>query len=174
MTTQVNGDTGVSQVQPSVVTQADLAAGVAGTGPAFEAYASADQTVTSGVSTKMVLNTKSFDLTNAYNTSTHRFNPQVAGYYQVNVRSRGVASTTLNSSWVEILKNGAVLTRAAEMVGPTTYTFGGSALVYLNGTTDYLEFACVVNGTGTIYQAVTGSSIGAYGPRVSAFLARAV
>lgn len=48
MTTQIDGSTGVSKVQGGVVVQADLAANVAGNGPAFSVSSSVIQAIASG------------------------------------------------------------------------------------------------------------------------------
>lgn len=67
-----------SVLQPAVGT------GVAGTGPAFSAYQSTQQTgISVGVFTKVNLQTEEFDTNSCFDTSTSTFTPNVAGYYQV-------------------------------------------------------------------------------------------
>ena len=71
MVTKVYGTQGVDKVQDNVIATADLqdgaitaakiASGVAGTGPAFSAYSSASQSITSATWTKVVCGTELFD-----------------------------------------------------------------------------------------------------------------
>jgi len=54
----------------AVVTQAMLGTNVAGNGPAFSAYLSADQTITSSTFTKVQLNAELFDTNSNFDTKT--------------------------------------------------------------------------------------------------------
>ena len=113
-----------------------------GQGPAFRATASASQTFTSNTWTKVTLGTEVWDTNNNFNTSTYRFTPTVAGYYQVNggysYNTTAAAGYTLITS---IYKNGSELIRGAEMYSLTaTYNQSVvSGVVYMNGSTDYIE-----------------------------------
>lgn len=128
------------------IVQAELATGVAGTGPAFSAYPSGTQSVTSGVYTKVICNTEEFDTANAFDSTTnYRFQPTVAGYYQVNgcVSPNG---TSTSSCVAAIYKNGA-----AAKYGPYIQTINAnsaaSALIYMNGSTDYIELYAYITAT---------------------------
>jgi hypothetical protein len=113
-------------------------------GPAFSAYQSTSQTGTSGVATKVTLDVEAFDTNN--NFASSRFTPTVAGYYQINGKAR-LNGTGLTDSTVSIFKNGSQL-----ILG--TYTATGlafsvvSTVVYLNGSTDYVEL--YANGTTSV------------------------
>lgn len=124
--------------------------------PAFSAYPSAIQSLSSGVATKLQYNTEEFDTANCYNTSNYRFTPTVAGYYQVNGMV-GVASTS-TPAIVILYKNGSAFKLGTVSLGSaTSYPYSGvSALVYMNGTTDYLELYGLSPG-GT-YNTWSGSS----------------
>jgi hypothetical protein len=139
-------------ITDAAVTQAKLAAGVAGTGPAFRVYLTANQTVTSGVATKVTLNTETFDTASAFDSTTnYRFTPQVAGYYQFNVTLGAAGTGSLTYNWVQIYKNGT--SDSIAIYGPYagTSSYGSlSSLVYLNGTTDYIELYANLAGTGTL------------------------
>ena len=132
---------------------------VIGAGPAFSAYLSANQTVVSGVAERLDLNTKEFDTASCFNNTgstvggipPYAFLPNVAGYYQVNFSAGGTASTSLAYVGVYIYKNGNAVSR--NLTPEYTSTNGdtiGSRLVYMNGTTDYLEFYGQVGGTTTL------------------------
>jgi hypothetical protein len=113
-------------------------AGVPIGGPAFSAYNSSGQSLPSGVATKFQANTKEFDTANAYdNVTNFRFMPQVGGYYQINAGFQIVSTQT--SLTVQLYKNGTsykILQNVPSNAGSATY---GSALVFLNGSTDYVE-----------------------------------
>jgi len=142
------------------ITQSELAVGVAGTGPAFSAYQSSAQTLSANTFTKLQFQTEEFDTANCFdNTTNYRFTPTVAGYYQAGGGFGG--GTSQCTTIVALYKNGSNIKTLANSpsVNPASY---GSALVYLNGTTDYIELYGVlstgqVTGTGisgTYFQAV--------------------
>jgi hypothetical protein len=128
-------------------------------GPAFSAYLSANQTVTSGTTTLLTLNTELFDTASCFNNTgstvggipAYAFLPNVAGYYQVNFAVGATAGTTLTYAGSYIFKNGSGISRnlGAAYSGTNGDTMG-SRLVYMNGTTDYLQFYGQAAGTGTI------------------------
>ena len=118
---------------------------VSGNMPAFSAYNSASQTLSSLTLTKIQFNTEEFDTANCYNnSSTYRFTPNVAGYYQITV-CLGVATTGSSVANTQlscvIYKNGSVAKFGAQTLLNNTYDMIAyvSALIYLNGSTDYVE-----------------------------------
>ena len=147
-----------TQLAAGAVAQVDLATGVAGTGPAFSAYANASQSISSVTYTKITFNAEEFDTASCFDSTTnYRFTPTVSGYYQVNLV---VGSSGNASHWALIYKNGSVFKYGAPNSAAINIGFGASvfALVYMNGTTDYIEgytyiaaAATIVNGTGTTY-----------------------
>lgn len=150
------------------ITQAALASGVAGNGPAFSAYASA-QSLTSGVETKIVLNNEQFDTASAFNSTgstvgtapAYSFNPQVAGYYQITGSIYPTSSTT--QTIAELYKNGTRFKYTSLNAVNASSTV--SAVVYLNGSTDYIEFYGGFVGTtpalqaGSQYTYLTGALV---------------
>lgn len=145
------------------VTQSKLAAGVNGNGPAFSGYRNASQTVTSGVATKVQIDTEEFDTDNAFDNATNfRFTPQVAGYYMVIGRAGGVASTAMTSHSLTIYKNGSAWKTGPGYVAPAGQgsTCGVTGLVYLNGSTDYVELYSTLSGTGSC--SINGGATGTF------------
>ena len=137
------------------VTQAKLAPGTAGNGPAFSAFRNTSaQTVTSGVATKVQLNGEDFDTDSAFDPVTnYRFQPTVAGYYLVTGRMACSASTSGTVAGLLIYKNGSFLLNGQPYIPPSgssSMTATLTGLVYLNGSTDYLELWANITGTGTI------------------------
>jgi hypothetical protein len=144
----------VGGLPDATITQAELATPVAGTGPAFNAYLSANQSVTSGVATKVALNTEEFDTNGNYdNVTNYRFTPTVAGYYQLNLNLLGYSSTSQISqlsTW--LYKNGSVYTYLQVYNSPIIVTSVSlSTIVYANGTTDYFEMYGVMSGSNLFF-----------------------
>ena len=124
--------------------------------PAFSAYRSgSNQSVTAGSWTKVQCQTEEFDTASAYDNATnYRFTPQVAGYYQVNAQLTP-SGTGTNRVLCAIYKNGS-----ANKLG-VDFTVDGrsvaSTLIYMNGTTDYLEmFGFVSASSGAAFASSTG------------------
>ena len=122
---------------------------VSGNMPAFSAYLNAAQNVTTNTWTKVLLDTELFD-TNS-NFASSRFTPTVAGYYQIN--SGILPNTSTSFSYAAIYKNGAQYSVIG--INSTYASVGVSTLVYLNGSTDYIEL--YVYFVGTTPQIATSS-----------------
>lgn len=141
-------------------------------GPAFRARLSSNQTVTNGVDTKVILNSKIFDTANCFDAVTnYRFTPNVAGYYQFNATQGASAGSSLSFNYIQIYKNG--INDTVALYGPyqNVASYGAlSALIYLNGTTDYVELFAQLAGTGTLQVVGGNTAVGTY---LSGFLARA-
>lgn len=121
------------------VPQAALAANVAGNGPAFSAYATAGQTFGASVQAKVVLNAEEYDTNNNFDKDTnYRFQPTVAGYYMFNAAFfNNVSGGRIN---LTLFKNGSEFKRVFDTnAGNSAYQMTGSAIVYMNGSTDYIE-----------------------------------
>lgn len=138
---------------PLTVQQNGVTLGVYGNIPAFSAYSSANQLPSSGVSTKVIFGTESYDTNSNYDPSLGRFTPTVAGYYQLNASVSMSADTSISSARIYITKNGSgqhvPMSEHTALSGNGYYTPIVSALVYANGTTDYFEVYGFVEGTGT-------------------------
>ena len=104
--------------------------------PAFSAYPNTAQTVNAATSTKILFQAEQFDATNCYDTSNSRFTPLVAGYYQVTAAIR--FSGGMTRVILSLYKNSSQL-KALQDIGGGLYSLSGSALVYLNGSSDYVE-----------------------------------
>lgn len=117
----------------ATITQAELASNVAGNGPAFSAVMASNQSVSGSVTTKIAYAVEQFDTNSNYDTSTYRFTPTVAGYYQFNI---GLISNSTDLSQVMLFKNGSSVYGAYPNV---TQGINLSGIVYANGSTDYFE-----------------------------------
>lgn len=112
-------------------------------GPAFSAYLNSSQTVSTATWTKVQFNLEEFDTNNCYDTTTFRFTPTVAGYYQFS-GSVGVLTTQTGIAlfWY---KNGSQFKQTQNTGNASTSTTAGSCLIYCNGTTDYVELYVYLN-----------------------------
>lgn len=113
-------------------------------GPSFSAFRSGNQTIATNTPSKVIFNTEEFDSNNNFDTTTGRYTPTVAGTYLLTANAYCPDSTI----WcqVRIYRNGSEVVESGSQGGvdlPTT-----TALVQMNGTTDYVE-AYVYNGGGT-------------------------
>jgi hypothetical protein len=111
---------------------------------------------------KIAINTVDFDTQGWWNSTSERWIPQVAGYYWVNAGFvASIAQPAGNFTDIYIIKDstglggGALAYGRAEAAdssaGPE---MSASAIVYMNGTTDYLEIAggsTTAGITGTAY-----------------------
>ena len=110
-------------------------------GPAFSAYASGNTTLANGTFTKIAFATKEFDTNSNFdNVTNYRFTPTVSGYYQVSSQLDLIGSTG-NNYIVSIFKNNSEFKRGAQVAFNPVGNVGVciSALVFLNGSTDYVE-----------------------------------
>ena len=121
--------------------------------PAFSAYQSTQQpSLTANVATKLQFQTKEFDTNSNFdNTTNYRFTPTVAGYYQVSGRAEVASSVAFMLLY--IYKNGSSFKRFTNTNTATVTAVNGSALVYLNGSTDYIELYCNQGGNQQLVNA---------------------
>jgi hypothetical protein len=120
-------------------------AGVPVNGPAFSAYRSGTQAYTSNTFTKIQLNTESFDTNSCYDSVTnYRFTPTVAGYYLCTGQIQTSAGTYVET---DIYKNG--VSNGYSQIN-SAWGIPTTQLIYLNGSTDYIELYGFVTTSGNI------------------------
>ena len=132
MTTIIDGTNGITFPDTSVQPKS-------GYGPAFSVYQSVTSTYANATPTKVTLQTKEFDTASAFdNTTNYRFQPLTAGYYQINGAVSGNAASGYFSA--NIYKNGTLYKVGASYTTSGVTPDGSvSSVVYLNGSTDYVE-----------------------------------
>lgn len=108
--------------------------------PAFSVSSTALVSSAASTLTKITYDTEDFD-TNS-NFASSRFTPTVAGYYQFNVSIAFSGIVAVGAtSFVTLYKNGSRFLDgnfAAQISGITTFN-SVSGIIYLNGSTDYVE-----------------------------------
>jgi hypothetical protein len=113
---------------------------VSGNMPAFSAYNSSATSLSTGAFTKIQFQTEEFDTANCFDNATnYRFTPNVAGYYQVTF-VLAMPTGTYPVGTV-IYKNGSRFKDGNFLSNnSTTGSINvATALISMNGTTDYLE-----------------------------------
>ena len=147
---------------------------VSGNMPAFSAYSSAGANISSSTWTKVTLDTETFDTNSNFDSTTnYRFTPTVAGYYQINFQiACGSSGNNAYWQWSSIYKNGTSYVSNTNVNGSSalqSFTWATNQLIYMNGSSDYLEFYVniyVASGTPS-YGGGSSSTV------VTGFLARA-
>ena len=114
--------------------------------PAFSAYLSATQSYSSSTFTKATFDIEEFD-TNS-NFASSRFTPTVAGYYQINASTFQYPSAGVSTVFIcQIYKNGTGVKGVRNDVSSAQNSVAVAGLIYMNGSTDYLEIYVYTNGT---------------------------
>jgi hypothetical protein len=121
-----------------------------------------NQTIPFGVDT-VIQFTDDIDPNNWWDSSTYRFQPNIAGYYVWHVQvwwQQGVLNGT-NQNNIQVRKNGGSI---AITQAPVTSTIGNSQsfsrITQLNGTTDYLDVTAFTGNTTS--QVLNGGANGTY------------
>ena len=148
-------------------------------GPTFSATSNATQTISVNVFTLINLQTKTWDTATAFNNTgstttlngisvpAYAFAPPVAGYYQVNFSiDSGSGSTSPSRALSSLYKNAANYRNASNFIGTTAYSGMGSSLVYLNGTSDYIQMYGLISAATAIVSNISSQTF------FEAFLAR--
>jgi hypothetical protein len=128
---------------PTEVARFDSTGLVPATTPMFRAYANVSQSLSGGTFTKITYGGTSFDITSDYSTANSRFTPSVAGYYMVG----GGFYATTGIRAVRLYKNGSGNAYLCELNSSSGWGCYGYDVIYLNGTTDYVELYGYVGGT---------------------------
>jgi hypothetical protein len=122
-------------------------------GPAFSAYQTSGVSLSSGVYSKVLFQAEEFDTANCYDTSTSKFTPNVAGYYQFNY-VLNVSGGTVYRTQLAIYKNGSKVKAVRDASATAGDIENGSVLIYANGSTDYFEFYAYCGGAGATWPGI--------------------
>jgi len=131
-------------------------------GPAFRAFVSVGQTITSGSQQKVTFGGETFDTDNCFGDSTYTFTPTLEGYYQFNatIRISGTAGT--GEVMLVLYKNGSEYSRGTNESGTEQganfYSMQISDIAYANGTTDNFELY-IQQTSGASRTTTAGSAI---------------
>ena len=137
--------------------------------PAFRAWlynGGSNWSFSNGVITKIPFDTITFDTDSFFdNTTNYRFQPTIAGYYQITVNVYiSYTSTGGAVPYAMIYKNGSEYARGGQVYSAVSI-YGGinvTDIVYCNGSTDYVEGYVYYNSSnaflpiGSSYNFISG------------------
>lgn len=128
---------------------------IAGNSPRFKASLTFSQTITANILTSVNIATLDFDTTSAFNTTTHRYVPQKAGFYQCSATLGPAFPTVAGAVEVSLWKGPTLATIAIQGTHSNSASDfdvhqNCSGLIYLNGTTDYVEMFVKASVTQTL------------------------
>jgi hypothetical protein len=129
-------------------------------GPAFLAYQSVSQSFPQNIGTKVLFDGESFDTNN--NFASSRFTPTVAGYYQINSAvGFGIMTTANCYMTIAVYLNGSPYLFGSQIFGNTANAsvINLSAIVPMNGTTDYVEIYCFQSQPANLVTIPTGNNV---------------
>jgi hypothetical protein len=140
--------------------------------PAFRVYLSSNQSISNSTNTKVQLNTKNFDTANCFdNTTNYRYTPNVSGYYQFSA-VLALSGSNIGNGQALIYKNGSTVSNsvfyAPGLNGVSQINAVLSDLIYMNGSTDYIELYGYISASSS--NLFGGNSAQAY---LAGYLARA-
>lgn len=140
-------------VAPTVFGTVPASKLLAPSAPVFRAVrATSNQSVTTDTATKVQFNSEQIDTAACFDNATnYRFTPTVAGYYAVQWAVKITAADALSYVDSALYKNGATYASGTSVddASGTLYAAAssGSAVVLMNGSSDYLEvFTYISNG----------------------------
>lgn len=126
-------------------------------GPAFFATVSNGTINVTNTPTNIPANTAALNVGGCYNTTTYRFTPTTAGYYQIGASMKNTTNQTFSNFFCMIYKNGTLYkfleARSVSSSAMGEVGFATQSMVPMNGTTDYLEIkvsGSPANGTGVM------------------------
>lgn len=139
--------------------------------PSFSVYSTAGQSVSASTPTKIQFNNELFDTNNNFDSSSnYRFTPTIAGSYLLScaIRFGGSGVGSGKQIVASIYKNGSELhsTTTAEPSGSFGVSCAVTAVVTMNGSTDYVEFYVNQGGTGSFNLNTSGANVFASGAKV--------
>jgi hypothetical protein len=110
--------------------------------PSFRAFINTtNQSVATATMTRVTLNAETHDTANFFDSTTNsRFLPTVAGFYQLNGNLFATSGGTSTEIVVAFYKNGSEYSRnQLTGIAVTSGTLNHSDVIFMNGTTDYVE-----------------------------------
>jgi hypothetical protein len=174
-TTGVLGSTFVGDgTGPLTVQQNGVTLGTYGNIPSFSAYKTTTQSISHATWTKVTFETEDFDTNNNFASST--FTPTIAGYYQFNAVLEFATPSVAAYQSMMFYKNGTYHMRGAQILVPSS-SFSAcpasSALIYCNGTTDYVELWTWVTNNSSATNLYGSAAGGTYSTKFQGFLVKA-
>ena len=129
-------------------------------GPAFRAYVSVGQTITSGSQQTVTFGAETFDTHGCFTSNT--FTPTVEGYYQLNATVRISGGSGTGEVMIVLYKNSSEYARGTNEggteQGASWYSMQVSDIAYANGSTDSFHIR-IQQTSGSSKDTTAGSTI---------------
>lgn len=142
--------------------------------PAFFAISDGNKNQTNNTWTVAGLDLIIFDTNSWYNTSTYRYTPQIAGYYQFNTTLYFRSASGQTQIACAIAKNGTSSIGLNGDLAYSAFTIAGSTstggLLYMNGSTDYVQSIGYVYGTSPYLSSPSAGASQTIGTTYESFL----
>jgi len=129
---------------------------VSGNMPAFSAYPNSNQSVSTNTFTLINYQVKTYDTATAFNNTgstvtlngisvpAYAFAPPIAGYYQISINL--ASNSAMTRIYLALYKNGSFAYSGNDINATQPNTLNSSWLVYLNGTSDYIQLYAYCTG----------------------------
>jgi len=141
------------------------AAASATSGPAFRANRTANYSISQNTWTKVNYNEEDFDTAGNYDpTTNYRFTPTTAGYYQFNYSAQVNNATSGQFFMLGLYKNGAIYHNgeANDITNQGYANAGSTDLIYINGSTDYVEVYMYTSSSGANIGGDAGGTVSVF------------
>jgi hypothetical protein len=166
-----NGPTGATgPTGPSITGPTGPSATISATNTVAQGRLAGDQSIP--VTTDTLIDfIDDFDPNSWWDATSKQFTPTVAGYYNISLEVWWAAGASATNQYnIQIRKNGNTIAIFQNQITTSTgLTQGGSKLVYLNGSTDYIDFTAY-NGDSSSRNIQWGGSSTGQGTWFSATL----
>ena len=127
----------------------DTIAGMGSNTPSFRAYVSSNFSTSNTTRTIVPFDSVTFDTGNYFSTSTYRYTPLVAGYYNFFATVKANSATDAENFVIYIRKNE---TEIMEVTSPQLYynSVNGSIITHLDGVNDFVDVYVRQDSGGTL------------------------
>ena len=160
----VSGDT-VNIPSGVTIANAGTATGFGSNTPAFFVQRSANQSIATSTLTQIQFDSETLDTDSAFNVGSHRFTPQVSGYYLIGMNVRLTSDQDFDQNYIQINKNSSIVFQS---YWENKFYNGhfGQTVIQLNGSTDYVTFYIHQNRGGNTDINANGTETFAFGHRI--------
>lgn len=122
--------------------------------PIFSVVRSGTFSIASNIDTRVPYNSVDFDTNSGWNNSSYQYKPTVAGYYQFSwcVTINSLTAGGTQEFFASLFKNGITYAWGNDLMPSTVHysSTTGSCILYLNGSTDYVEIFVYQNSGAAV------------------------
>lgn len=128
--------------------------------PAFYATQESQQTISTGSVTVISFDTEVLDTNSCYSTSTYRFTPNASGFYYVFMHSAFDTNDDFDGVEMQMYKNNSTQIAGGITRNESANNISISAIVQLNGSSDYVDARAYQNsGSDKVLRRTGGQTV---------------